>query len=115
MSLHGTYGMLWCLKELIFPDPNWQKPCSLLFHVIALAGVLLPYWYFPYSINSKRTDAGPARIALCVALHTVGCVIMMASDTQKFFVLKVSMACFFFSRCWRRADASGARLQQCRP
>ena len=89
LSLHGTYGLLWYLKEQIFPDPNWQKEATVLLYGIAIVGCLGPYWYFAYSINSKRTEASPSLIALCISLHTFGCVLMMASDTQKYFVLKI--------------------------
>ncbi|GMI48273.1 hypothetical protein TrCOL_g8993 [Triparma columacea] len=88
LSLHGTYGMLWCLKELIFPDPSWQRPATLLDHVVAFVGILGPYWYMSYSINSNRTTCSMPVIALCVSVHTLGCVLMMASDSQKYFVLK---------------------------
>ncbi|GMH87277.1 hypothetical protein TrST_g6481 [Triparma strigata] len=89
LSLHGTYGMLWCLKEIVFPDPSWQRHVTLVDHLMAFGAVLGPYWYFPYSIMSKRTDASMQLIALCISMHTLGCVLMMASDTQKYFVLKV--------------------------
>lgn len=88
LSLHGTYGMLWCLKECIFPDPNWQRPATLFQHIVALGACLLPYWYFAWSINSNRTDASLPLIAGCIMCHTLGVVLMMAADTQKFFVLK---------------------------
>lgn len=26
LALHGTDGMLWLLKERIFPDRQWQQP-----------------------------------------------------------------------------------------
>ena len=29
MSLHGTYGMLWLLKEMVFPDTSWMRPSTL--------------------------------------------------------------------------------------
>ena len=89
LSMHGTYGLLWCLKEMIFPDANWQKPCMVMSHVIVLVGGLVPYWYFAFSINSKGTEAPLALSAACNAVHTLGCVLMMASDSQKYYVLKV--------------------------
>jgi len=88
LSMHGTYGMLWCLKEMIFPDMSWQKPTMILSHVIALVCVLAPYWYFAWSINSKNTEASYALAAACNSVHTLGCVLMMAADSQKHYVLK---------------------------
>lgn len=102
LSLHGTYGMMWCLKELIFPDPNWQKPVTVFQHLVGLAACLLPYWYMAWSVNYYRTDASFPRIAFCIWLHTVGNVLMMASDTQKFFVLKAKKGLIkdgWFAKC----------------
>ncbi|GMI43857.1 hypothetical protein TeGR_g6820 [Tetraparma gracilis] len=88
LSMHGTYGMLWCLKELIFPDMSWQKPSSLLTHIIAMVVVLAPYYYFSWSINANRTPASFPLMAICNAVHCLGCVLMMAADSQKHYVLK---------------------------
>ena len=81
-------GFMWCLKELIFPDPNWQRPATFFQHLVALGAILLPYWYPAFSINYNRTEASYPLIAFCISMHTVGVVLMMASDTQKYFVLK---------------------------
>lgn len=75
--------------QIVFPDPSWQRHVSLIDHLMAFGAVLGPYWYFPYSIMSKRTDASMQLIAFCVSMHTLGCVLMMASDTQKYFTLKI--------------------------
>lgn len=62
LSMHGCYGILWCLKEvqfasredappfltlaaqMIMPDPQWQKRTTLVGHIVAIVGVLAPYW-----------------------------------------------------------------------
>ncbi|ORC85766.1 putative C-14 sterol reductase, partial [Trypanosoma theileri] len=28
-ALHGGYGLCWLLKELIFPDPKWQRSITI--------------------------------------------------------------------------------------
>jgi hypothetical protein len=43
----------------------------------------------PYFLISTHTEVTPLRMCVCVMLHTLGVVVMMASDTQKYFVLKV--------------------------
>eukprot|EP00520_Triparma_pacifica_P019645 CAMPEP_0118638668 /NCGR_PEP_ID=MMETSP0785-20121206/3813_1 /TAXON_ID=91992 /ORGANISM="Bolidomonas pacifica, Strain CCMP 1866" /LENGTH=130 /DNA_ID=CAMNT_0006529945 /DNA_START=342 /DNA_END=730 /DNA_ORIENTATION=- len=69
---------------------------------MAFAGILGPYWYFGYSVISKRTTATYPLIAICVSLHNLGCVLMMASDSQKYFVLKAKKGLIsdgWFSYC----------------
>lgn len=89
LSLHGTYGFLWLLKECIFPDPAWQKQSTLMEWISAWAFVLAPYWYMPWSINAYRTEVSLPLAAACISVHSIGLVLMMASDSQKYFVLKV--------------------------
>lgn len=102
LSLHGTYGLLWYLKECVFPDPGWQRHATLFQHVIVILFGLGPYWYFSYSINSRRTEASYPLICACISVHTLGCVLMMAADSQKFFVLKAKKGLItdgWFSKC----------------
>jgi hypothetical protein len=28
-ALHGSYGLLWLLKDITFPDPNWQRKATI--------------------------------------------------------------------------------------
>ena len=30
LALHGTYGLVWYLKDKTFPDPGWQKKVTIL-------------------------------------------------------------------------------------
>ena len=43
LSLHGTYGLLWFLKDMVFPDKNFQNYLSL-FPSILVSLFLLSYW-----------------------------------------------------------------------
>jgi len=93
---------MWCLKEMIFPDPNWQRQVTFFQHLVGLGAVLGPYWYFAYSIASNRTQASYPLIAFCITFHTVGVVLMMAADTQKYFVLKAKKGLIsngWFAKC----------------
>jgi len=88
LALHGTYGLIWLLKDRIFPDAGWERRSTILSSIASFLTVLGPYWVSPYLIIKNRVDISNWRIALCISLHTMGCVTMMASDTQKYFQLK---------------------------
>lgn len=88
LALHGTYGFLWLLKDRIFPDSSWEKQITLPSAVICILFVLFPYWISPYLIIKDNVTISNFKLALCVIIHTFGCVTMMSSDTQKYFVLK---------------------------
>lgn len=93
LGLHGGYGLLWLLKDLTFPDSNWQKRVTIgsAFNMVAL--VLGPYWVLPYLLISgvlgPRPPAPPALIGGCIALFVVGVSLMLGADAQKFFTLRV--------------------------
>ena len=87
LSLHGTYGWMWLLKDKIFPDKNFEEKINL--PVLMFSSLFLTmYWVSPYLIISNYVYASNLKICFCIMLHTIGLVTMMCSDTQKYFVLK---------------------------
>ena len=88
LSLHGTYGGLWLLKDKIFPDKQWEVPIEIHQACISAVPVLLSFWVSPLLIIKNHVQVNNFRIMLAINSHTIGCVLMMASDTQKYFQLK---------------------------
>jgi protein-S-isoprenylcysteine O-methyltransferase Ste14 len=94
LALHGGYGLVWLLKDLAFPDPNWQKRITLGGGLMAFAGVLGPYWIFGWLLISGTSQPDyplpdPAWFALCITLCLLGCALMIAADAQKYFTLRL--------------------------
>lgn len=90
LALHGSYGIAWVLKDMTFPDRNWQVRVTLGGAAGTLAGLGL-YWLLPwFLISGVLGQAAPsaALMALAIALHTVGLALMMTADAQKYFVLR---------------------------
>ena len=46
LALHGSYGMIWLLKDLTFPDASWQRKTSLTSIGIVSFGLIM-YWCLP--------------------------------------------------------------------
>lgn len=92
-ALHGSYGLVWLLKDLLFPDAKWQGRATIPSCILGAIG-LAAYWLAGWLIISGRTSmdyplpAG-AWYALCVTLCVLGCVIMIAADVQKSCTLKL--------------------------
>ena len=93
LAMHGGYGLIWLLKDLTFPDPNWQVRITLPSSLVALLG-LASYWSFGWLLFWR--PALPRypldeRIwfCLCIVLAMLGCAIMIAADAQKYFTLRV--------------------------
>src|SRR5438105_5620514 len=56
LALHGSYGLVWILKDQTFPDPNWQKKITIGGGINAFLGVLGQYWVFGWLLISGTSD-----------------------------------------------------------
>ena len=88
LALHGSYGLVWLLKETLFPDPAWRRPATFAGAFNAWLWVLGPYWIAPWLIVTQRIEQPPALLAGAIALYVVGLALMIGADAQKYFVLR---------------------------
>lgn len=93
LALHGSYGLVWLLKHFAFRDPNWERHCTLAGGLMGFVGVLGPYWLIGWLLISGTVQpdyplATNLWLCLAVTLHTLGVVIMVAADCQKYYTLK---------------------------
>ena len=93
LALHGSYGLVWLLKDLAFPDPNWQRRATIASGLYTLAGLVL-YWSFGWLLISGTVIPQyplpePQWFALCVTCCILGCALMIAADAQKYFTLRI--------------------------
>ena len=88
LALHGTYGILWLLKEKIFPDPYFKDEINI---VTAITGFILlgSYWVAPFLLISTNVVVPNPLIAACISINILGVFLHFASDAQKYFTLKV--------------------------
>lgn len=93
LALHGGYGLVWLIKDLNFPDANWQRKVTIPAGLVAFFGVLFWYWVMAWLLTSQtEIPAYPLPevqwYALCITLCLLGCVIMIAADAQKHYTLQ---------------------------
>ena len=93
LALHGMYGFCWMLKHFAFPDRSWEKKVTIGGGLMAFVLVLGLYWVFPYLLISgilgpDQKLASLTVLTAAISLHTLGVVIMMTADCQKYFTLK---------------------------
>lgn len=94
LALHGSYGLVWLLKDVAFPDPRWRVKVTIAGGLMSFLAVLGPYWLFGWLLIARVSQPTyplpePAWFALCISLCVLGCVIMIAADAQKYFTLRV--------------------------
>ncbi len=101
LALHGTYGILWLLKDRIYPDKSWEQEIPvtvgiLLFFVVDL------YWVAPFILISQNIEASPPLIGVVIAMNLLGILLHYSSDAQKYYTLKYHSGLItegFFARC----------------
>ncbi|WAN68708.1 hypothetical protein BJP36_22030 [Moorena producens JHB] len=47
LALHGTYGVMWLLKDRIYPDKQWEPEIPIGIGIIGF-GILMLYWVAPF-------------------------------------------------------------------
>ncbi|MCC7075006.1 MAG: DUF1295 domain-containing protein [Deltaproteobacteria bacterium] len=100
-ALHGSYGLCWLVKDAVFPDPNFERKITVGAALNSWLLVLGLYWIAPVLLVVQRREQPPAVLAAATVLYVLGVVLMMGSDAQKFFVLKVKRGLItdgFFAR-----------------
>lgn len=85
LAMHGSYGLIWLMKDLAFPDPTWQRRITILGGLNVFFGVLAWYWAFGWLLISGKSRPvyplpEPAWFCLCISLCLVGSAIMIAAD-----------------------------------
>ena len=93
LAMHGSYGLVWVMKDIAFPDPSWQQRITIASGIAAFASVLGWYWVFGWLLISGTAQLtyplpDPAWYCLCISLCILGCAIMIAADAQKYFTLR---------------------------
>lgn len=101
LVLHGGYGLIWLLKDRIYPDRQWEQEISPVQGAITF-GLLGLYWVAPWILISSGTVPSIALVAAAIALNLFGIFLHFGSDAQKYFTLKYRSGLItegFFARC----------------
>jgi hypothetical protein len=91
-AMQSSYGLVWIIKDLAFPDPSFQRLATGA-GIATFLSALGWYWVFGWLlISGIATPKYPlpdyAWFSLCISLCILGCAIMIAADAQKYFTLR---------------------------
>lgn len=101
LALHGTYGILWLLKDRIYPDKQWEQEVSLGTGIFTFFFVSL-YWIAPFILISSGSVPSSPLIAAAISITILGIFLHYSSDAQKYYTLKYKSGLItegFFARC----------------
>lgn len=100
LALHGTYGIMWLIKDSLYPDRQWEEKISLLQGLIIFV-FLGSYWVAPVVLISSGVQPSAPLMAIAIATNLFGVFLHYGSDAQKYFTLKYNKGLItegFFSR-----------------
>ena len=100
LALHGTYGIMWLIKDRLYPDPRWESEISVAMGVVSFFVVNL-YWVAPFLLISRGVEPNAILISAAIAINIFGVLLHYGSDAQKYFTLKYHKGLItegFFSR-----------------
>lgn len=101
LSLHGTYGLMWLLKDRIYPDKQWEQEISIGTGIVSF-GLIGLYWVAPFILISSGSVPPLPLVAAAISLNILGVFLHYASDAQKYYTLKYRPGLItegFFARC----------------
>ena len=81
LALHGTYGIMWLIKDSLYPDRQWEKEVSVPMGIFIFIMLGL-YWIAPFILISGNVR--PSALLICVAIATniIGVFLHYGSDAQ---------------------------------
>ena len=89
LGLHGTYSMLWLIKQSVFADKQFAQPIPLWIGLLTPFLPLMTYMIGPCLLISEHTVPPNWAFALAPFLCISGVFLHYVSDAQKFFVLQL--------------------------
>ncbi|MEI9999783.1 MAG: DUF1295 domain-containing protein [Verrucomicrobiota bacterium] len=89
LALHGTYCLLWLMKQALFPDRRFEERVPL---GIGFTFIFLPlgtYAIAPYLLISRHVTLAPWAIGVALFLFTLGSFLHYVADAQKYYTLQL--------------------------
>ncbi|PBJ07976.1 isoprenylcysteine carboxylmethyltransferase family protein [Flavobacterium sp. ACN6] len=89
LGLHGTYCLLWLLKQDLYPDKRFEQKIPLW---IGLRTPFLPlaaYYMAPFLLISRNVILPAWIFAAAPAVYTLGIFMHYVSDAQKHYTLRL--------------------------
>ena len=89
LAIHGTYTVLWLIKDRLFGDKRFEQKQSLWIGILFIFLPLAGYYAAPYLLISRHTVIHPYMFGLILCLYTLGIFLHYVSDAQKHYTLQL--------------------------
>lgn len=92
LAMHGSYSVLWLLKQAWYPDRRFNTPRPLWIGVLFVFLPLASYYVAPFLLVTRHVALPAWGLAASVCLFTFGIFFHYVSDAQKFYTLRAGGA-----------------------
>lgn len=89
LALHGTYSVLWLIKERMYPDVRFEQRVPARIGVPFVFLPLVSYYAAALLLISRHIQLPPYALALAISIFTFGIFLHYVADAQKFFTLRL--------------------------
>jgi steroid 5-alpha reductase family enzyme len=88
LALHGTYSLLWLLKQTYYPDHRFAEKLPLWMGFLFVFLPLGTYYLAPYFLISRYVTLPAYVFAIVLFLYIIGIFFHFVGDAQKFYTLR---------------------------
>jgi steroid 5-alpha reductase family enzyme len=88
LALHGTYSLLWLMKQSLYPDRRFDQKQPLWIGLVFIFLPLAGYYLAPFLLISQHVTLPPYVIAFVLFLYIVGIFLHYVGDAQKYYTLR---------------------------
>ncbi|KGO93195.1 DUF1295 domain-containing protein [Flavobacterium subsaxonicum] len=89
LGLHGTYTLLWLIKQNLYPDKRFEQQLPLKVGLLTPFLPLAGYYLAPYLLISQHTIVPAWVYAVALLVYTLGIFLHYVSDAQKHYTLNL--------------------------
>jgi steroid 5-alpha reductase family enzyme len=88
LAIHGSYSILWLIKDSLYPDKRFDEKQPLAIAIIFVFLPLAGYYVAPYLLISRHLVLPSPLIGLVLVIYIFGVFLHYVSDAQKFYTLQ---------------------------
>jgi steroid 5-alpha reductase family enzyme len=88
LAIHGSYSILWLIKESLYPDKRFDEKQPVAIAIIFVFLPLAGYYVAPYLLISRHLTLPSPLIGLVLVVYIFGIFLHYVSDAQKFYTLQ---------------------------
>jgi steroid 5-alpha reductase family enzyme len=88
LALHGTYSLLWLIKQALYPDRRFDQRQPLVIAILFIFVPLAGYYLAPFLLISQQVTLPPYVIGGALCLYIIGIFLHYVGDAQKYYTLR---------------------------